>query len=121
MSAEGVDNKKSAIEISKYWEEELKDMPYVSQKPGKTLYLLKSNSKAIAKGKKRKVIPLLGSIGEYKESKKKPQAPDQAQQKREAQNQPGQKAAPQQMQIDSMLLPPTDLRQSSDETGKKKK
>ena len=30
MSTEGADNKKSAIEISKYWEEELKDMPYVS-------------------------------------------------------------------------------------------
>ena len=71
MSAEGADNKKSAIEISKYWEEELKDMPFVSQKPGKTLYLLKSNSKAIAKGKKRKVVPLLGSFNEFKESKKK--------------------------------------------------
>ena len=71
MSAEDADNKKSAIEISKYWEEELKDMPFVSQKPGKTLYLLKSNSKAIAKGKKIKVVPLLGSFNEFKESKKK--------------------------------------------------
>ena len=121
MSAEGEDNKKSAIEISKYWEEELKDMPYVSQKPGKTLYLLKSSSKAIAKGKKRKVVPLLGSIGEYKDSKKKPHQPDQAQQKREAQNQPAQRSEAQQMNIDSMLMQPTNLRQSTDEAGKKKK
>ena len=80
MSAEGVDNQKSAIEISKYWEEELKDMPFVSQKPGKTLYLLKSNSKVIAKGKKRKVVPLLGSFGEFKESKKKAVAVHESQQ-----------------------------------------
>ena len=80
MSAEGVDNKKSAIKISQYWQEELKDMPFISQKPGKTLYLLKSNSKAIAKGKKRKVIPLLGSFGEFKESKKKALAVHESQQ-----------------------------------------
>ena len=47
-------------------------MPFVSQKPGKTLHLLKSNSKVIAKDKKRKVVPLLGSFNEFKESKKKP-------------------------------------------------
>ena len=55
-------------------------MPFISQKPGKTLYLLKSNSKAIAKGKKRKVIPLLGSFGEFKESKKKALAVHESQQ-----------------------------------------
>ena len=82
---------------------------------------MKSGSKAIAKGKKRKVVPLLGSIDEFKDSKKKAYSQPEAQQKPEGQNQPAQRAVAQQMNIDSMLLPPTNLRQSSDEVNKKKK
>ena len=88
-------------------------MPYVSQKPGKTLYLLKSNSKVIAKGKKRKVVPLLGSIDEFKESKKKAVAQHEQQQQQE-------RPPPMQMNIDSMLLPPSNMAPQPEEKGKKK-
>ena len=36
------------------------------------IHLLKSGSKASTASKKRKVVPLLGSFKDYKESKKKP-------------------------------------------------
>ena len=36
------------------------------------MHLLKSNSKAVATGKKRKKIPIMGTYGQYKESKQKP-------------------------------------------------
>jgi len=40
---------------------------------GKTLHLLKNSSKKIEKNKKRKVIPLLGTIQDWHQSKRKPQ------------------------------------------------
>ena len=40
-------------------------MPYTSQKKGKFLNLLKASAKPISKNKRRKVIPLLGSIKDY--------------------------------------------------------
>ena len=54
MGAEGADQKEETIAISKFWEEELKAMPYLSKKGGKTLHLLKQSSKKIQTGKKRK-------------------------------------------------------------------
>lgn len=59
------------------------------------LHLLKSGSKPIGIRKKRKTHPVLGSFAEFKESKKKPV----------------EQAAPQQMNIDSMLIPPTNVSQ----------
>ena len=47
MAADGADQKEQTIAISKFWEEELKAMPYMSQKSGKTLHLLKQSSKKI--------------------------------------------------------------------------
>ena len=47
------------------WAQELQSMPYTSQKKGKFLNLLKASAKPINKNKKRKVIPLLGSIKDY--------------------------------------------------------
>ena len=46
-------------------------IPYAG-KNGKTLHLLKAGSKPIATDRKRRKIQLLGSFGEYQESKKKP-------------------------------------------------
>ena len=43
-----------------------------TEKAGKTLKLLKAKSRKSIAIKKRKTVPLLGSFGEYKESKKKP-------------------------------------------------
>ena len=44
------------------------------EKNGKTLHLLKSSSKPSKTGKKRKEIPILGTYGEYSESKQKAMA-----------------------------------------------
>ena len=41
------------------------------EKNGKTLHLLKSGSKPTLGGKKRQKVPILGSFGEYNDSKKK--------------------------------------------------
>jgi len=41
------------------------------EKNGKTLHLLKSGSKPVQGGKKRKQIPIMGTFGQYNESKKK--------------------------------------------------
>lgn len=65
------------------------------EKKGKTLHLLKSGSKPIAYKKKRKIVPRLGTFSEYQDSKKKPVA------------QPPQ----QQINIDSLLIPPTNVSQ----------
>ena len=48
---------------------------YCLEKNGKTLHLLKSNSKPSKAGKKRKEIPILGTYQQYTDSKKKPQPP----------------------------------------------
>ena len=40
-------------------------MPFVSRKNGKMLNLLKASAKKISPNKRRKVIPLLGSIKKY--------------------------------------------------------
>ena len=42
-----------------------------TEKPGKTLHLLKARSKPIQSGRKRKKIPTLGTFSQYKESKSK--------------------------------------------------
>ena len=47
-------------------------MPYLSQKPGKTLHLLKSKSKPCNAIRKRKKVEVLGTYAQYKDSKKKP-------------------------------------------------
>ena len=78
MSTQAADNQLKSIHISKYWAEKLKEIPYISQKSGKTIHLLKNNSKPISKGKKRKVVPILGTLNEFKESKKKPAPQHQA-------------------------------------------
>ena len=70
MEAGGEVQKAKSIEISPFWEAELKSLPYLSQKSGKTIHLLKASSKKIQSGKKRKKIPVLGTIKHYKESKK---------------------------------------------------
>lgn len=41
------------------------------EKSGKTLHLLKAKSKPQKSGRKRKVIPTLGTFSQYKESKSK--------------------------------------------------
>ena len=70
MAAGSEANKAKSIEISAAWEAELKSLPFLSQKSGKTIHLLKASSKATVSGKKRKKIPVLGSIKHYTESKK---------------------------------------------------
>ena len=70
MAAESDINKAKSIEITAAWETQLKELPYLSQRSGKTIHLLKASSKAIKSGKKRKKVPLLGNIGHYKDSKK---------------------------------------------------
>ena len=69
------------------------------------IHLLKSGSKASTAAKKRKVVPLLGSFQEYKDSKKKPQPLVQ---------QPAQ-----QMNIDSMLLQPNQMAPAPENKKKK--
>ena len=76
-TAEGEDGKPDAIQATDEWMEQLQMLPYKSckhsiqlllihihniEKNGKTLYLLKQKSKATKPKKKRKIIPLLGSI-----------------------------------------------------------
>ena len=52
-------------------------MPYLSQKSGKTIHLLKQSSKPAMAGKKKRKVALLGSLEQFKESKKKPTAQPQ--------------------------------------------
>ena len=47
---------------------------YPTEKSGKTIHLLKSKSKPIQCGRKRKKIAVLGTIADFKDSKKKPVA-----------------------------------------------
>ena len=47
-------------------------LPIVPEKNGKTLHLLKANSKPAPAGRQRKKIAVLGTFAQYKESKKKP-------------------------------------------------
>jgi hypothetical protein len=100
MAADADQNKTSSIAISKFWEEELKSMPYLSckysiiywkvliflsiilyitERSGKTVHLLKSGSKKIATDRKRKKHELMGTISQYKESKQKPKSQAQVQ------------------------------------------
>ena len=95
MAADADQNKTSSIAISKFWEEELPSMPYLSckclmrylkvllflsilffitERSGKTVHLLKSGSKRIATDRKRKKHELMGTIEQYKESKQKPKS-----------------------------------------------
>lgn len=69
------------------------------------IHLLKSGSKASTASKKRKVVPLLGSFKEFKDSKKKPQAPAP---------QPAQ-----QINIDAMLLPQNQMAPAPENKKKK--
>ena len=73
MGAEGADQKEETIAISKFWEEELKAMPYLSQKSGKTLHLLKQSSMKISTGKKRKKHSILGSLSEWNQEQQNSQ------------------------------------------------
>ena len=66
------DTQKCSIAITDQWEKELSEMPYLSQRSGKTIHLLKQSSKPAAGGKKRRKVALLGSLEQFKESKKKP-------------------------------------------------
>ena len=100
MAADADQNKTSSIAISKFWEEELKSMPYLSckcsmrylivlkflsilfcitERSGKTIHLLKSGSKKIATDRKCKKHELMGTIEQYKESKQKPKSQSQMQ------------------------------------------
>ena len=54
-----------------------------TEKSGKTLHLLKSNSKPIKPRIKRKKVELLGTFAQYQDSKKKP-APDPAASQKQA-------------------------------------
>ena len=45
------------------------------ERSGKTIHLLKAGSKKIATDRKRRKIALMGTLGQYKESKQKPQPP----------------------------------------------
>ena len=47
------------------WYDMLKAMPFTSKKSGKMLNLLKASAKPISKNKKRKIVPLLGKIGDF--------------------------------------------------------
>ena len=60
----------------------------VIEKSGKTLHLLKSNSKPTASDRQRKKVKILGTYGEYRESKKKPAPPNNAGAPPKAQGQP---------------------------------
>ena len=88
FSAEGTEQQRHVIKASDEWFEALKNLPFKSSKycqykstlslsfiesNGKTLHLLKNSSKKIEKNKKRKVIPLLGTIKDWHQSKRKPQ------------------------------------------------
>ena len=79
-AADGAGNQKTSIKATDEWYEELQKMPFLSSKyhqhlstnlyisiakRGKTLHLLKASSKKIKSQKRRKVIPLLGSIKDY--------------------------------------------------------
>ena len=44
------------------------------EKNGKTLHLLKASAKPTPAGRQRKKVQIMGTFGQYKESKKKPQA-----------------------------------------------
>ena len=46
-----------------------------TEKNGKTLHLLKANSKPTPAGSQRKKVALMGTFGQYQESKQKPQPP----------------------------------------------
>ena len=65
MAADAESRRDESIVISKFWEEELKAMPYLSKKGGKTLHLLKQSSKKIQTGKKRKKHDILGSLQDW--------------------------------------------------------
>ena len=52
-----------------------------TEKAGKTLHLLKSNSKPTKPRQKRKKVELFGTFDQYQESKKKPQPVSQQDQK----------------------------------------
>ena len=64
-TATGKGMEEEAIKMTDEWARELQSMPYTSQKKGKFLNLLKASAKPIKKDKKRKIIPLLGSIKDY--------------------------------------------------------
>ena len=49
----------------------LTSTPLSPEKSGKTIHLLKSKSKKIEPGRKKRKIPTLGTFSDFKESKKK--------------------------------------------------
>ena len=80
-TAAGEETKLQSIKATDEWLEALKQLPfksckyilpasliyviYAAEKNGKTLYLLKQSAKVHEGTKKRKVVPLLGTIKEY--------------------------------------------------------
>ena len=77
FTAHAPDTQKQSIKITDAWQKELSSMPYLSQKSGKTIHLLKQSSKPAMAGKKRKKVALLGTLEQFKDSKKKPSPPPQ--------------------------------------------
>ena len=80
FTAQGIGMEAQKIKATDEWINELSRMPFLSckyilnkaiicisyiEKRGKTLHLLKASSKKINAHKKRKKIPILGSIKEY--------------------------------------------------------
>ena len=94
FTTEGEKMKAEKIEITEEWLNELSRMPFVSrkfcfnlwltlflyiEKRGKTLHLLKAKSKKINPNKRRKKIPLLGSIKDYHNAAQNLNVPHQSQ------------------------------------------
>ena len=68
-SVEGEAQKNQAIKVSEEWMQELQAMPFTSKKNGKTLHLLKASAKPQQPHKKRKIVPIIGSLSEFKSAK----------------------------------------------------
>ena len=66
FSVEGEAQKNKAIKVSEEWMTELKSMPFTSQKNGRTLHLLKTSAKSQQPHKKRKTLPIMGTLSEFK-------------------------------------------------------
>ena len=79
-AAEGSEARQHTIKATDEWIAELQNLPFksckyivqsliyvfiISEKNGKTLHLLKQSAKTITSSKKRKIVPLLGSIKDF--------------------------------------------------------
>jgi hypothetical protein len=91
-----------------------------TERSGKTIHLLKSGSKKIATDRKRKKHELMGTLHQYKESKKKPQAQQPPKQQPPAQGAPPAQIGEQKPQASS-LAPPFQLQMFAKPQGDNKK